>query len=170
MLQSYSVFISHSVAYSVWGSEAFSSSGVIVLPGRMLCSTRSQSVSRQSAKPVFGNDLGPRRLLRRSILASLSPGRYFGLTAAFASGGFGVIMIPMLFTATSVGVIAFIAVLSVDIDGIREPVSGSLIYGNNIIRGSQEVTTTLCTRPPRTLSMGVDPVRPMTVTWYLEAE
>ena len=44
-------------------------------------------------------------------------------------------MIPMLFVATSVGVIAFIAVLSVDIDGIREPVSGSLIYGNNIIRG-----------------------------------
>ena len=59
----------------------------------------------------------------------------FGLIAAFASGGFGVIMIPMLFVATSVGVIAFIAVLSVDIDGIREPVSGSLIYGNNIIRG-----------------------------------
>ena len=57
------------------------------------------------------------------------------VSAAFASGGFGVIMIPMLFVATSVGVIAFIAVLSVDIDGIREPVSGSLIYGNNIIRG-----------------------------------
>ena len=30
----------------------------------------------------------------------------FGLIAAFASGGFGVIMIPMLFVATIVGVIA----------------------------------------------------------------
>ena len=44
-------------------------------------------------------------------------------------------MIPMLFVATSVGVVAFIAAPPVDIDGIREPVSGSLIYGNNIIRG-----------------------------------
>ena len=44
-------------------------------------------------------------------------------------------MIPMLFVATSVGVIAFIAAPLVDIDGIREPVSGSLIYGNNIIHG-----------------------------------
>ena len=32
-------------------------------------------------------------------------------------------------------VIAFIAAPPVDIDGIREPVSGSLIYGNNIIHG-----------------------------------
>jgi hypothetical protein len=36
-------------------------------------------------------------------------------------------------TATSVFIIAFIAAPPVDIDGIREPVSGSLLYGNNII-------------------------------------
>ncbi|RVW87844.1 Photosystem II protein D1 [Vitis vinifera] len=42
-------------------------------------------------------------------------------------------MIPTLLTATSVFIIAFIAALPVDIDGIREPVSGSLLYGNNII-------------------------------------
>ena len=42
-------------------------------------------------------------------------------------------MIPTLLTATIVFVIAFIAAPPVDIDGIREPVSGSLIYGNNII-------------------------------------
>jgi photosystem II P680 reaction center D1 protein len=29
-------------------------------------------------------------------------------------------------------IIAFIAATPVDIDGIREPVSGSLLYGNNI--------------------------------------
>merc|ERR1712226_1354898 len=39
-------------------------------------------------------------------------------------------------TAISVYVIAFIAAPPVDIDGIREPVAGSLLYGNNIISGA----------------------------------
>ena len=47
-------------------------------------------------------------------------------------GHFGIIMIPTLLVATSVFIIAFIANPPVDIDGIREPVSGSLMYGNNI--------------------------------------
>ena len=41
-------------------------------------------------------------------------------------GWFGVIMIPTLLTATTVFILAFIAAPPVDIDGIREPVSGSL--------------------------------------------
>ena len=41
-------------------------------------------------------------------------------------GWFGVLMIPTLLTATSLFIIAFIAAPPVDIDGIREPVSGSL--------------------------------------------
>merc|ERR1712040_22366 len=45
-------------------------------------------------------------------------------------------MIPTLLTAISVYIIAFIAAPPVDIDGIREPVSGSLLYGNNIISGA----------------------------------
>ena len=45
-------------------------------------------------------------------------------------------MIPTLLTATSVFVIAFIAAPPVDIDGIREPISGSLLFGNNIISGA----------------------------------
>ncbi|KAF9614946.1 hypothetical protein IFM89_021376 [Coptis chinensis] len=45
-------------------------------------------------------------------------------------------MIPTLLTATSVFIIAFIAAPPVDIDGIREPVSGSLLYGNNRISGA----------------------------------
>lgn len=44
--------------------------------------------------------------------------------------------LPCLLTATSVFIIAFIAAPPVDIDGIREPVSGSLLYGNNIITGA----------------------------------
>jgi len=51
-------------------------------------------------------------------------------------GWFGVIMIPCLLTAVSVFIIAFVAAPPVDIDGIREPVSGSLLYGNNIISGA----------------------------------
>ncbi|TYG74731.1 hypothetical protein ES288_D04G206000v1 [Gossypium darwinii] len=51
-------------------------------------------------------------------------------------GWFGVLMIPTLLTATSVFIIAFIVAPPVDIDGIREPVSGSLLYENNIISGS----------------------------------
>lgn len=45
-------------------------------------------------------------------------------------------MIPTLLTATTVFIVAFVAAPPVDIDGIREPVSGSLIYGNNIISGA----------------------------------
>ena len=51
-------------------------------------------------------------------------------------GWFGVLMIPCLLTATSCYIIAFIAAPPVDIDGIREPVAGSLMYGNNIISGA----------------------------------
>ena len=40
-------------------------------------------------------------------------------------GWFGVVMIPTLLTATTVFVVAF-----------REPVSGSLIYGHNIVSGA----------------------------------
>ena len=51
-------------------------------------------------------------------------------------GWFGVLMIPCLLVATSVFIIAFIGAPPVDIDGIREPVAGSLLYGNNIISGA----------------------------------
>ncbi|BAY29638.1 photosystem Q(B) protein [Nostoc carneum NIES-2107] len=51
-------------------------------------------------------------------------------------GWFGVLMIPALLNATICFIIAFIAAPPVDIDGIREPVSGSLLYGNNIITGA----------------------------------
>jgi photosystem II P680 reaction center D1 protein len=50
-------------------------------------------------------------------------------------GWFGCLMFPIL-TATSCYIIAFIAAPPVDIDGIREPVAGSLLYGNNIISGA----------------------------------
>ena len=62
-------------------------------------------------------------------------------------GWFGVLMIPTLLAATTCFIIAFIAAPPVDIDGIREPVAGSLLYGNNIISGavvpSSKVTSSL---------------------------
>jgi photosystem II P680 reaction center D1 protein len=45
-------------------------------------------------------------------------------------------MIPTLLLAASAFIAGFVAAPPVDIDGIREPVSGSLLYGNNIITGS----------------------------------
>ena len=51
-------------------------------------------------------------------------------------GHFGVLMVPCLLAATTCFILAFIAAPPVDIDGIREPVAGSLLYGNNIISGA----------------------------------
>ncbi len=51
-------------------------------------------------------------------------------------GWFGVLMIPCLLAAATCFIIAFIAAPPVDIDGIREPVVGSFLYGNNIISGA----------------------------------
>lgn len=48
-------------------------------------------------------------------------------------GWFGVLMIPCLLAATICFVLAIIAAPVVDIDGIREPVAGSFLTGNNII-------------------------------------
>ncbi|ACK70141.1 photosystem q(b) protein [Gloeothece citriformis PCC 7424] len=48
-------------------------------------------------------------------------------------GWFGVLMIPTALVATIVFILAMVAAPPVDVDGIREPVSGSLLYGNNII-------------------------------------
>ncbi|MGK7907422.1 MAG: photosystem II q(b) protein, partial [Synechococcus sp.] len=50
-------------------------------------------------------------------------------------GWFGVLMIPCLLTAAITFIIAFVGAPAVDIDGIREPVQGSLFGGNNIISG-----------------------------------
>ena len=51
-------------------------------------------------------------------------------------GWFGTLMIPCLLAATICFIIAFVAAPPVDIDGIREPVAGSLLYGNNIVSGA----------------------------------
>ncbi len=48
-------------------------------------------------------------------------------------GWFGVLMIPTLIAASICFIIAFIAAPPVDLDGIREPVLGSLLRGNNLI-------------------------------------
>jgi photosystem II P680 reaction center D1 protein len=48
-------------------------------------------------------------------------------------GWFGVLMIPTLLAAAICFIIAFIAAPGVDMEGIREPIKGSLLDGNNLI-------------------------------------
>jgi photosystem II P680 reaction center D1 protein len=48
-------------------------------------------------------------------------------------GWFGVLLIPTMLTAAIGFIVAFIAAPAVDMDGIREPVIGSLLSGNNLI-------------------------------------
>ena len=50
-------------------------------------------------------------------------------------GLFGILMFPLLILAVMAYITAFIFAPPVDIDGIREAVAGSLLYGNNIITG-----------------------------------
>jgi hypothetical protein len=61
-----------------------------------------------------------------------------------------------LLTATCVFIIAFVAAPPVDIDGIREPVSGSLFYGSFLRRLFQQ----------ETVPGLVDPVTPELITSY----
>jgi len=51
-------------------------------------------------------------------------------------GIFGIILFPVLGVSTIAYIGAFIIAPPVDIDGIREPVAGSILYGNNIITGA----------------------------------
>jgi len=48
-------------------------------------------------------------------------------------GWFGVLMIPTLLAATLCFVLAFVVAPPVDMEGIREPIAGSLLSGNNLI-------------------------------------
>ncbi|MCM1981613.1 Photosystem Q(B) protein 1 [Lyngbya confervoides] len=51
----------------------------------------------------------------------------------FYLGWFGVLMIPTLAVATLVFMLAFIAAPAVDMEGIREPIMGSILQGNNLL-------------------------------------
>jgi photosystem II P680 reaction center D1 protein len=48
-------------------------------------------------------------------------------------GWFGVLMVPTLLVASVCFIFAFIAAPGVDMEGIREPIEGSLLDGNNLI-------------------------------------
>ena len=87
---------------------------------------KSWSADRLGAWPVVG--LGNKSSYLFSWISSLE-NRIF-------VGWFGCLMIPTLLTAITAFIIGFIAAPPVDIDGIREPVAGSLLYGNNIISGA----------------------------------
>jgi len=48
-------------------------------------------------------------------------------------GWFGLVAIPTLLTATTCFILAFITAPSVDMEGIRDPIEGALLAGNNLI-------------------------------------
>lgn len=74
-----------------------------------------------------------RNSLTRSLSWSLFYGSLISLSGRIYVGIFGLIMFPCLSVAALSFIGAFILCPTVDIDGIREPVSGSLLYGGNII-------------------------------------
>jgi photosystem II P680 reaction center D1 protein len=51
-------------------------------------------------------------------------------------GYFGLLVFPLIAVSSLTFIIGFLLAPPVDIDGIREPVSGSILYGNNIISGA----------------------------------
>ena len=51
-------------------------------------------------------------------------------------GLFGILMFPTLLLAVISYITGFIFAPPVDIDGIREPVAGSILYGNNLVTGA----------------------------------
>jgi photosystem II P680 reaction center D1 protein len=51
-------------------------------------------------------------------------------------GWFGILVFPLTGLPIVAYLAAFVSAPPVDIDGIREPVAGSLLYGNNIITGA----------------------------------
>jgi hypothetical protein len=65
-------------------------------------------------------------------------------------GWFGVLMIPTLLAATICFIIAFIAAPPVDIDGIREPVAGSLFTEttSSLVQLFLPPTPSACTSTP----------------------
>jgi photosystem II P680 reaction center D1 protein len=67
-------------------------------------------------------------------------GSFLGFVLSTSSriyiGWFGILMFPVIGVSVVAYVAGFVSAPPVDIDGIREPVSGSLLYGNNIISGS----------------------------------
>ena len=72
----------------------------------------------------------------KSFLWSLFIGYILSTNNRIYIGLFGILMFPLLGLAIFAYIFAFIFAGPVDIDGIREPVAGSLLYGNNIITGS----------------------------------
>jgi photosystem II P680 reaction center D1 protein len=83
-------------------------------------------------------------LPRQILPAALTVGRFnnqlfaafLGSTSRLYIGVFGLAMAPVLLPAAAGFLLCFVAAPPVDIDGIREPVAGSLLYGNNIVSGA----------------------------------
>merc|ERR1719222_636463 len=79
-------------------------------------------------------------LSNQSVIRNTAWGSFIGTLLSTNTrlyiGYFGVLLFPLIAVSTLVYIAGFAVAPPVDIDGIREPVAGSLLYGNNIISGS----------------------------------
>jgi photosystem II P680 reaction center D1 protein len=79
-----------------------------------------------------------RQILSNAAVLWHSTSFYFlaASTSRLYLGVFGLLMFPVLLVALVGFLLSFVAAPPVDIDGIREPVAGSLLCGNNIVSGA----------------------------------
>jgi hypothetical protein len=97
---------------------------------------RGQKIRYQVAEPKNKDKNAPSVLLIHGLFVNSVCAWITSTENRLYIGWFGCLMFHTLLTATSCFIIGFIAAPPVDIDGIREPVAGSLLYGNNIISGA----------------------------------
>jgi photosystem II P680 reaction center D1 protein len=74
-----------------------------------------------------------KNLSYRSTWFSAALSTILGTNSRLYIGFFGILMFPLLAVSCVCYIVSVLAAPCVDIDGIREPVSGSLLFGNNII-------------------------------------
>lgn len=98
-------------------------SKIVVYPPRSFLNLQNQLRSTSTKKPIVRFALYWATLINN--LTNLKSRLYIGF--------FGIIFFPTLVVATFAFITAYTFQLPVDLDGIREPVMGSLLYGNNII-------------------------------------
>ncbi len=139
--------ISIVVALLASTSEAFTIPKVVSTSQRTGGSSLKFVPSELSSDGTFESKLGasslaPMDVQKKGELTELAPTweRFSNWITSTDNrlyiGWFGTLMFPTLLAAATCFITAFIAAPPVDIDGIREPVAGSLLYGNNIISGA----------------------------------
>jgi photosystem II P680 reaction center D1 protein len=120
--------------------NGFSSSSALNFAPKETISTSSSKTSESILDLNMASSLAPLDTNKEKADAAVIWERFSNWITSTDNrlyiGWFGTIMFPTLLAATACFITAFVGAPPVDIDGIREPVAGSLLYGNNIISGA----------------------------------